>query len=107
VTTLRPELRRYEATARVQPEAALRSTPAEDILVALRQADSAKGGILVEAFQIPLVTLVWWGGLLVIAGGAMALRPSRPTESIARTSSAERRFTEPLLPVLVGEGSTS
>jgi hypothetical protein len=44
--------------------------------------DSARGIAVVEAFRRPLVLWVWLGGLLVAAGGGLALRrpgSRRPT----------------------------
>jgi cytochrome c-type biogenesis protein CcmF len=73
VGEFRPGLDAYQRGTAALPETALDSTPRQDLLVAVRRIDRARGEILVQAFVRPLVTWVWWGGLLLVAGGAWAL----------------------------------
>jgi cytochrome c-type biogenesis protein CcmF len=75
VAVLHPELDVYRERGIVLPEASLRSTPFDDVQVLLRQADD-DGRALLLVHVRPLVTWVWWGGLLVVAGGALSLSPS-------------------------------
>jgi cytochrome c-type biogenesis protein CcmF len=80
VGTLRPGLDTYHGpggSGAPLPETALRSTPREDLLVTVVRIDVERGVAVVEVFRRPLVVWVWIGGFLVVAGGALALRPSR------------------------------
>ncbi len=81
VATLRPGLDTYHGpggSGAPLPEAALRSTPREDLLVTVVRIDVERGIAVIEVFRRPLVLWVWLGGILVVAGGALALqRPGR------------------------------
>ena len=82
VGTLRPGLDTYHGpggSGAPLPETALRSTPREDILVTVIRIDLDRGLVVVEVFHRPLVLWVWIGGLLVAAGGALALRRPSPS----------------------------
>ncbi len=67
VATLRPVALIARSGDRVS-EAALRSTPVEDLQVALRTVSGGGGAVVVEVFVVPLAQWVWWGALLVAAG---------------------------------------
>ncbi|HEX7277346.1 MAG TPA: cytochrome c-type biogenesis CcmF C-terminal domain-containing protein, partial [Acidimicrobiales bacterium] len=69
--TLRPVALVARSGDRVS-EAALRSTPAADLQVALRNVSSGGGAVVVEVFVVPLAQWVWWGALLMAAGIATA-----------------------------------
>ncbi|MBW3627159.1 MAG: cytochrome c biogenesis protein CcsA, partial [Actinobacteria bacterium] len=73
IAVLHPEQVVFEGRGLVLAETALRSTPWEDVLVALRRVND-DGTAVLEVSVRPLVMWVWWGGLLVAAGGALALR---------------------------------
>ncbi len=73
-TTLRPVALVARSGDRVS-EAALRSTPAQDIQVALRNVSGGGGAVVVEVFVVPLAQWVWWGALLMAAGIAIAAAP--------------------------------
>jgi len=88
--TLRPELLVDGRRGIVLAEAALRSTPLEDVQVALRRVTEA-GTVVAQVTVAPAIWWVWWGGALVLAGGAVALlsRPRRASAAAAaRPSSA-------------------
>lgn len=79
VGTLRPGLDTYHGpggSGAPLPETALRSTPREDLLVTVVRIDRARGVAVIEVFRRPLVLWVWVGGILVVAGGSLALRRS-------------------------------
>ena len=90
VGTLRPGLDTYHGpggSGAPLPETALRSTPREDLLVTVVRIDARRGIAVVEVFRRPLVAWVWIGAILVVVGGALALRrpgarrrPSTPGE---------------------------
>jgi len=76
VVTLRPEAVVSDAGDRVSVTA-LRSTPFEDLQVALRAVADGGRAVVVEIYVTPLAAWVWAGGLLVAAGLALSLaRPS-------------------------------
>ena len=86
VGTLRPGLDTYSGpggSGAPLPETALRSTPREDLLVTVVRIDVERGVAVVEVFRRPLVVWVWIGGLLVVAGGTLALRPFRRRRTVA------------------------
>ena len=53
--------------------AALRSTPLADVQVALRAVGEGGATAVVEVGVHPLMQLVWWGGLLLVAGLARSM----------------------------------
>ena len=76
VATLTPELAVYEDRGIQLAETSLRSTPMDDVQVALRRADD-EGRALYEVWVRPFAAWVWWGGLLAAGGGAFAMRGAR------------------------------
>jgi cytochrome c-type biogenesis protein CcmF len=99
VGTLRPGLDTYHGpggSGAPLPETALRSTPREDLLVTVIRIDADRGVVVVEVFRRPLVMWVWIGGILVIAGGVLALvrRRGSPTGAPPSPSGTDRRRSE-------------
>ena len=77
LATLRPESL-VSATGQRVSVAALRSTPLTDVQVALRAAAEGGEAVVVDVGVHPLMQLVWWGGLLVVAGLSLGVvRPRR------------------------------
>ncbi|MGI8759156.1 MAG: heme lyase CcmF/NrfE family subunit [Acidimicrobiales bacterium] len=74
VTVLYPEQRVFEDRGLVLAETALRSTPLEDVLVAIRRIGD-DGTAVLEVSVRPLVMWVWLGGILLGAGGALVASP--------------------------------
>ena len=64
------------ATGQRVSVAALHSTPQADAQVALRAVGEGGQVAVVDVNVLPLVQLVWWGGLLVVAGLALGVRQS-------------------------------
>jgi cytochrome c-type biogenesis protein CcmF len=64
------------ATGQRVSVAALHSTPRADVQVALRAVSAGGQVAVVDVNVLPLVQLVWWGGLLVVAGLGLGLRQS-------------------------------
>ena len=73
VATLRPGLDTFEGGGTPLPEAALRSTPREDLLITAGLVDPIEGAALLTVFVRPLMAWVWLGGALLVVGGALAL----------------------------------
>jgi cytochrome c-type biogenesis protein CcmF len=96
VATLRPGLDTFAGQDTPLPEGALRSTPREDLLLTAGVVDPGEGTALITAFIRPLVAWVWTGGLLLVAGGALALGGPTggdyPPDSSSRPAGAEPRF---------------
>ena len=83
LTTLRPVALMSDTGQRVSV-AALRSTPLQDVQVALRAVGDGGEAVVVEIAVVPLMQLVWWGGLLLVAGLAWStLRPAPPAPAPA------------------------
>ena len=80
-------------------EAALRSTPLQDVQVALRRVSTGGGAVVVEVFVVPLAQWVWWGALLVALGIGLSARP--PT---TRTSHGDDDFAPGVTFDDVGDG---
>jgi cytochrome c biogenesis factor len=80
--------------------AALRSTPLQDVQVALRAVGDGGEAVIVEIAVLPLMQLVWWGGLLIVAGLAWsALRARRPAQEVpVAAEPATSRSAVPTLP---------
>ena len=98
VAELRPELRVDRSRGDQLAETALWSSPLTDVQVALRDADD-DGRALLQVVVRPLMVWVWWGGLLMVAGGAWALATqtarSRPPTRTSGSSRAHRRDKAP------------
>ncbi len=83
LATLRPVALVSDRGQRVSV-AALRSTPLQDVQVALRAVGDGGEAVIVEIAVVPLMQLVWWGGLLLVAGLAWSsLRPTPAPADIA------------------------
>ena len=76
VATLRPVALVAARGDRVS-EAALRSTPRQDLQVALRNVSGGGGAVVVEVFVVPMAQWVWWGALLVALGIGLSARGQR------------------------------
>jgi cytochrome c-type biogenesis protein CcmF len=77
VATLGPELNAYPERGTVVAETALRSTLLDDVQVAIQNV-SESGTVLAVVAVRPLVMWVWWGAVLVAAGGLLTLWSRRP-----------------------------
>jgi cytochrome c-type biogenesis protein CcmF len=78
LTVLHPGLDTYDGIAAPLPETGLRSTYREDLLVTVTAIDRQAGDeVVLRVFVTPLVSWVWTGGLLMVAGGALAVTAAR------------------------------
>ena len=96
VATLQPGLDTYHGpggSGAPLAETALRSTPREDLLVTVVRIDVERGVAVVEVFRRPLALWVWIGGVLVVAGGALAL-PGPPSRRSAGRRDGRRPVPE-------------
>jgi cytochrome c-type biogenesis protein CcmF len=77
--TLSPSLVAYPDRAVVLAETALVSGMLADVQVVLLDAQD-DGSALFEVGVHPMQVLVWWGGLAIVAGGALSLWTGRPDQ---------------------------
>ena len=83
---LSPERRFYHASQTTSTIVALHSTPIADLYVIFMGRNPDSGKPIVKAFLNPLVSWIWVGVLIVVAGTLYALVPSalaRRRESLA------------------------
>ena len=76
VADLYPERRQYLVQPMPTTEAAIRSTPLAD-LYAVIGAPDGKGGWTVRVYHTPLVAWIWFGALVMVAGGLTSLSDRR------------------------------
>ncbi len=77
VTTLTPSKRFYQASQQTETIVANHSTLAWDLYTVYAGKNPDSGQPIIKVFLNPLVAWIWIGVLLVIAGTAVALAPSR------------------------------
>ncbi|HLI56395.1 MAG TPA: heme lyase CcmF/NrfE family subunit [Actinomycetota bacterium] len=82
IAVMRPSINFYTAQQENQPTVALRSTPAEDLYLALNDLDPTTGAIVLRAWVNPLVMWIWIGGV-VMALGMVLILTGRPPGSPA------------------------
>jgi cytochrome c-type biogenesis protein CcmF len=85
VSTLYPEKRLYPSQQRVQTKSARDVTPLRDLYVALGES-YPDGSWSLRVYVKPLMRWIWFGGLLMALGGALAL--SDPRYRLARVAAA-------------------
>lgn len=78
---VQPQVRAYEEQGLPVPEPSLRSTLADDLVVALSRVGSDAQVVELNVFLRPLVVWVWAGCLLLAASGTLALLAGRSTSS--------------------------
>lgn len=93
-TVLYPENRVYPVQGRPTTEAAIETTLAADLYVALGNEDVATGGYVVRIYHKSLVVWMWIGALLLVLGSLVSLTDRRhrigaPTKSKAHPGAAQ------------------
>jgi cytochrome c-type biogenesis protein CcmF len=84
LTTMYPEKRFYKATQQPQSMVAIRSTIQEDLYVVFSGTNQDTGRPIIKAHLNPLVSWIWIGLLVVVAGTGIALVPNAaPTRAVA------------------------
>jgi cytochrome c-type biogenesis protein CcmF len=76
VATLAPEKRFYPVARTSRAEAAIRTTGLADLYLALGDPDP-NGGIVLRAWHNPLVPWIWFGAIVMAAGGLVSLTDRR------------------------------
>jgi cytochrome c-type biogenesis protein CcmF len=88
---LSPEIRAYEDQALPVPEPALRSTPVEDVVVAISRVAGDASVVEVNVFVRPLVLWVWVGAALIAVAGLIALVATGAASSGRRRAATAAR----------------
>jgi cytochrome c-type biogenesis protein CcmF len=76
IANLYPERRQYLVQPMPTTEAAIRSTPLADLYAVIGEPDG-KGGWTVRVYHEPLVAWIWFGALIMVAGGLTSLSDRR------------------------------
>ena len=76
VADLYPQRRQYLVQPMPTTEAAIRSTPFADLYAVIGDPDG-KGGWTVRVYHEPLVSWIWFGALVMVAGGVTSLSDRR------------------------------
>jgi cytochrome c-type biogenesis protein CcmF len=100
IATLHPEKRKYWVQGMDTTEAAIRTTWIADIYVAIGDP-ATSGGIAVRIYHNPLVPWIWFGAIIMVAGGLISLSDRRHrvgAPSRARRKSTPAQPTEPAQP---------
>ncbi len=88
IATMAPEKRFYPVQQSAVSNTAIRTDGLADLYAALGDSDN-KGGWTVRLFFNPLVPWIWFGALIMAAGGATSLSDRRFRIGVARRAGAE------------------
>lgn len=94
IAKLHPEKRFYKRPEQPATEVAYRSTMRDDLYVVLGSLDE-KGAATFQVYVSPLVWWLWFGGVVLVAGTALAAFPARTARvrEAARERADARRWT--------------
>ena len=80
VRVLEPRLSQYPTQVQAIGTPAVWTGPTQDVYASLTQLDAASGTVSLNLYRYPFMWLLWLGGVIAAAGGAVALgRRQRPT----------------------------
>ena len=77
IDTLHPEKRFYKKPEQPTTEVAIRSTLGADLYVVLGSYDDASKMATIQAYVNPLISFLWWGGIVLALGTAVTIWPVR------------------------------
>jgi cytochrome c-type biogenesis protein CcmF len=77
VGTLQPEKRFYKKPEQPTTEVAIRSRPGADLYLVLGSYDEDSKMATIQAYINPLVSWLWWGGVVLALGTAVTIIPNR------------------------------
>ena len=94
---LYPERRFYLASQVTETMVAIQSTPLRDLYVVYAGRSPETNRPVIHAYLNPLVKCIWFGGLILLLGTALALVPSgQPVPAISAVTGAEPSSAGPL-----------
>ena len=85
--TLEPEKRFYKASRQGTAEVGIRRGLNEDLYLNFGGMSDDNQRAVIQAYVFPLVSWIWIGGLVLIAGTLICLVPSKVKMQYARTRS--------------------
>ncbi len=85
IDTLDPEKRFFKASRQGTSEVGLRQRPNEDLYINFGGMSDDNQRAVIQAYVFPLVSWIWIGGLVLIAGTLTCLVPSKVKMQYART----------------------
>jgi cytochrome c-type biogenesis protein CcmF len=94
IAVMRPAMNFYEAQQQSQPDVALRTTPAEDLYMALNDLNPTTGDVILRAWVNPLVMWIWIGGAVMVLGMVIILTGQPPTNPAQPLRPAEPAAAE-------------
>jgi cytochrome c-type biogenesis protein CcmF len=77
VDTLHPEKRFYKKPQQPTTEVSIRSTLGADLYLVLGTYDDATRLATIQAYLNPLVSFLWWGGMVLAFGTGVTIWPAR------------------------------
>jgi cytochrome c-type biogenesis protein CcmF len=77
IDTLRPEKRFYKKPQQPTTEVAIRSTLGADLYLVLGSFDEPTRMATIQAYVNPLVSFLWWGGIVLAIGTGVTIWPAR------------------------------
>jgi cytochrome c-type biogenesis protein CcmF len=102
VMMLYPERRFYLASQVTETMVAVQSTPLRDLYVVYAGRSPETNRPVIHAYLNPLVKCIWFGGLILILGTALALLPSRQPVTAFRAATEPESASAGPLPQSVG-----
>ena len=73
---MQPETRRYASPPMETTEAAIHTSPVADLYAVVGEPDG-KGGFATRLYYKPMVSWIWFGALIMVAGGLVSLSDRR------------------------------
>ncbi len=99
---LYPERRFFLASQVTETMVAIQSTPLRDLYVVYAGRSPETNRPVIHAYLNPLVKCIWFGGLILVLGTALALIPSRQPVIVLRGATEALSATSGPLPQSVG-----
>jgi cytochrome c-type biogenesis protein CcmF len=101
--TLYPERRFYKASQQPQSMVAIRHTAAADLYLVYAGKNLDNDKPIIKAHLNPLVSWVWIGALMMLAGTLVALVPNLPASALVKAPARQRVHIAEPEPVGVGD----
>ena len=91
IDTLHPEKRFYKKPEQPTTEVAIRSTLGADLYLTLGSYDDASKMATIQAYVNPLISFLWWGGIVLALGTGVTIWPTRAPVRVAAYASMGAR----------------
>jgi cytochrome c-type biogenesis protein CcmF len=97
ISVLRPEKRQYFASGQSMTEAAIDPALSRDIYVALGEPLQGSTDWAVRIYVKPFVRMIWFGGVLMVIGGLLALSDRRYRRKIKQKFTKDKSESKEVL----------